>query len=141
MKHIALSRVLHIFPSKALFCELKYFWKIFNQGQYRLIHNVQIVNFDQSLTKSNIQSMLTFVMFVVNSDQANVWTMLVNQPYCPFKDSTYISIESSFLLIEIFLKNFSQGQYVLIHIVHLVNFDQSLSKSHIVPFMFHFTIF
>ena len=67
--------------------------------------------------------------------------MLVNQPYCPFKDSTYISIESSFLLIEIFLKNFSQGQYVLIHIVHLVNFDQSLSKSHIVPFMFHFTIF
>ena len=40
-----------------------------------------------------------------------------------------------------FLKNFNEGQYSLIHIVHLINFDQSLSKSHIVWFMLNFAMF
>ena len=88
-----------------------------------------------------VQSILTFGTFVANSDQANVRTMLVDEPYSPFKDFTYVSIESSFLLLEIFLKNFNQGQYVLIHIVHLVNFGQSLSRSHILRSMLNFTMF
>ena len=88
-----------------------------------------------------VQSILTFGTSVANSDQANVWTMLVDEPYSPFKDFTYVSIESSFLLLEIFLKNFNQGQYVLIHIVHLVNFGQSLSRSHILRSMLNFTMF
>ena len=46
-----------------------------------------------------------------------------------------------FLLLEIFLKNFNQGQYGLIHIVHLVNFDQSLSTVHIVWSMLNFAMF
>ena len=36
-----------------------------------------------------------------------------------------------FLLLEIFFKNFNQGQYVLNHSVHSVNFDQSLSRNRI----------
>ena len=89
IKHIVLSRIFHIYPLKALFSYLEYFWKIFNQGQYRLIHNAHLVNFDQSLLNSHIvQSMLTFAMFVANSDRVNLWTMLVNEPYCPFKYST-----------------------------------------------------
>ena len=89
IKHIALSRIFHIYPLTALFCYLEYFWKTFNQGQYGLIHNAHLVNFGQSLLNSHIvQSMLTFAMFVANSDQANLWTMLVNEPYRPFKYST-----------------------------------------------------
>ena len=66
---------------------------------------------------------------IANSDQDKIQI----EPYCPSKDSTYIFIDSSFLLLEIFLKNFNRGQYMLIEIVHLlVNLDQSLSKSHIV---------
>ena len=65
---------------------------------------------------------------IANSDQDKTRV----EPYCPFKDSAYISIKSSFLLLEIFLKSFNQGQYGVIHIVYLVNFDQSLSKSNIV---------
>ena len=45
------------------------------------------------------------------------------------------------MLLEIFLKNFNQGQYGLIHIVHLVNFDQSLSTLHIVRSMLNFAMF
>ena len=52
-----------------------------------------------------------------------------------------VSIESSFLLLEIFLKNFNQGQYGLIHIVHLVNFDQSLSTLHMVRSVVNFAMF
>ena len=86
MKHIVHSRILYVLLSKALFCYLKYFWKIFNQGQYELIHNVHLVNFDQPLSKSHIVwSMLTFAMFAANSDQANVWNMLFNEQYYPFK--------------------------------------------------------
>ena len=52
LKHIVLSSILHIFPSKALFCYLKYFWNFFSQGQYEWIHNVHLENFGQSLSKS-----------------------------------------------------------------------------------------
>ena len=45
------------------------------------------------------------------------------------------------MLHEIFLKNFNQGQYGLINVVHLANFDQSLSKLYIVQSMLHFVIF
>ena len=48
-----------------------------------------------------------------NSDQDKIWF----ESYCPFKDSTQVSIKSSFLLLEIFLKNFNQGQYGLIHLI------------------------
>ena len=72
-----------------------------------------------------------------NSDQDKIWF----ESYCPSKDSTKVSIKSSFLLLEIFLKNFNQGQYGLIHIVHLVNFDQSLSTLHIVRSMLNFAMF
>ena len=48
-------------------------------------------NIDQFLSKGHI----------ANSDQHKIRI----QPYCPFKDSTYISIETSWN-IEIFLKNF-----------------------------------
>ena len=87
-------------------------------GEYGLTYIVHLENIDRCLSKPHI----------ANSDQDKIRI----EPYCPFKDSTYISIECSFLLLEIFLKKFNWGQYVLIHIVHLVNFDQSLSKSHIV---------
>ena len=64
------------------------------------------------------------------------------EPYCPFNNSgIYISIENFFCYFEIFSENFSQGQYWLIHILHLVNFDQSLSKSHVVWSMLNFTMF
>ena len=53
----------------------------------------------------------------------------------------YISFyRKLFLLLKIFLKNFNQGQYGLIHIVHLVNFDQSLSTLHIVRSMLNFAM-
>ena len=35
-----------------------------------------------------------------HSDQDKIWI----EPYCPLKDSTYISTKNSFLLFEIFLK-------------------------------------
>ena len=89
-----------------------------NHGKYGLTYIAHLENIDQCLSKPHI----------TNSDQDKIRI----EPYCPFKDSTYIYIESSFLLLEIFLKNFNQGQYGLIQIVNLVNFDQSLSKSHIV---------
>ena len=62
------------------------------------------------------------------------------ETYCPFKDSTYmyISIKSSFFAT---WNIFNQGQYGLIHNVHLVNFDQSLPNSHIVWSMLTFAMF
>ena len=42
---------------------------------------------------------------------------------------------------EIFLKNFNQGQYGLIHVVHLVNFDQSLLTLYVVWSMLNFAVF
>ena len=69
---------------------------------------VHLENIDQFLSKTQI----------AKSDQDKMWF----EPYYPFK-SFYIS--KLFLLFEIFLKNFNQEQYGLIHIVHLVNFDKS----------------
>ena len=45
------------------------------------------------------------------------------------------------MLLEIFLKNFNQGQYGLIHVAHLVNFDQPLSTLFIVRSVFNFAMF
>ena len=44
-------------------------------------------------------------------------------------------------VLKYFSKIFNWAQYGLIHIVHLVNFDQSLSKSHIVRSMLNFAMF
>ena len=97
-----------------------------NHKQYGLTYIIHLENIDQFLSKAHIG----------NSDQDKIWF----EPYCPFKDSTQLSIESSFLLLEIFLKNFNQGQYGLIHIVHWVNFDQSLSTFHTVRSMLNFAV-
>ena len=59
-------------------------------------------------------------LWKAHSVQDKIWIA----PYCHLKDSTYIAIKN-FLLLEIFLKNFNQ-RHDLIHIVHLVNFGQSL---------------
>ena len=75
-------------------------------------------------------------LWKAHSVQDKIWIA----PYCHLKDSTYIAIKNSFLLLEIFLKNFNQ-RHGLIHIVHLVNFGQSLSKSHIVWSMLNFAMF
>ena len=80
---------------------------------------VHLENIDQFLSKAHI----------ANSDQDKRI-----EPYYSFKDSTHISIASSFLLLEIFLENFNEGQYGLIHIFHLV-------KSHKVRSMFSFAMF
>ena len=64
------------------------------------------------------------------------------ETYCPFKDSSCISIESSFLLRQFFFKKiFNQGQYIWIHITHLVICGQSLSESHVIHSMLNFTMF
>ena len=95
-----------------------------NREQYGLTCIVYLVNIGQFLSKAR-------------SYQDKMWI----ESYCPLKDSTYISIENSFLLLEIFFKNFNQRQYRLIHIVHVLNFGQSLSKSHIVRSMLNFAMF
>ena len=64
-----------------------------------------------------------------------VWVIFTFQGF-------YISFHQKlFLLLEIFLKNFNQGQWRLIHIVHLVNFDQFLSTLHIVWSALNFAMF
>ena len=75
-------------------------------------------------------------LWKAHSVQDKLWIV----PYCHLKDSTCIAIKNSFLLLEIFLKNFNQ-RHGLIHIVHLVNFGQSLSKSHTVWSMLNFAMF
>ena len=60
--------------------------------------------------------------------------------------SQIIQIEATFnphfiTRVEIFLKNFNQGQYGLIHVVHLVNFDQSLLILYVVWSMLNFAMF
>ena len=60
--------------------------KNFNQWQYGLIHIVHLVNFDKSLSTLHIvQSMLNFVMFLVNSNQEKTIQTMQVDPYCPHK--------------------------------------------------------
>ena len=99
----------------------------FNHRQYGLIYIVHLENIDQFLSKAHI----------ANSDQDKTQI----KPSSPFKDSISIFIESSFLLLEMFLKNFNQQQYGLIHIFHFISFDQTLSKSHKVQSMLNFAMF
>ena len=88
-----------MFPSKALFCYLKYFWRISNQRQYGLLHNVYLVNFVQSLSKSHIvRFMLSFTMFLANSDQEAIWTIRFD-PYCPYK--IFIKFRQKLILFSI----------------------------------------
>ena len=57
------------------FATWKYFLKILVR-QYRLIHILHLVNFDQSLSKSPVvRSMLNFEMFLANSDQETIQTI------------------------------------------------------------------
>ena len=63
-----------------------------NHRQYGLTYIIHLENIDQLLSKTHIANS--------NQDKIQIET------YCPFKGYTYISIKSSFLLIEIFLKNF-----------------------------------
>ena len=74
-----------------------------NHGQYGLFYIFHLESINKFLSKAHIG----------NSEQDKIQF----EPYCPFKDSTYVSIKTSFLLLKIFLKNFNQGQYGLIHIV------------------------
>ena len=80
---------------------------------------------------------LWFKAYIANADQQKI----SNEPYSPFKDFILVFIKRFFLLIEIFLKNFNHGQYGLIDIAHFINYDQSLSKSHKVLFIFDFAMF
>ena len=112
-----------------LFFLFQMFLRNLNHRQYGLTYTIHLENTDQFSSKAHI----------ANSDQDKIQI----ETHCPFKDSTYISIKSPFLLY-IYLKYFwrisNYRQYRLFH-VNLVNFGQSLLKSHIVWFMLNFTMF
>ena len=100
----------HVFPSKVLFCYLKYFWRISNQGQYGLLHN-----FGQSLSKTHIvRFMLNITMFLANSDQEAIWNI---DPYCPYK--IFIKLRQKLILFSISnaFKKLNFRKPNLIHIV------------------------
>ena len=67
-----------------LFFLFQMFLRNLNHRQYGLIYTVHLENTDQFSSKAN----------TANSDQDKIQI----ETHCPFKDSTCISIESSFLL-------------------------------------------
>ena len=68
------------------------FFSVSSLHRHGLTYIIHLENNDQFLSKAHI----------ANSDQDKIWI----ETYCPFKHSTYISIKSSILLLEIFLKFF-----------------------------------
>ena len=123
MKHIVLSRILHIFPSKAPFCYLKYFWKKINLGQYGLLHNdVHLVNFGQSLSKSHIiRFMLNFTIFPATSVQEAIGAIRFD-PYCQYK--IFIKFGQKLILFSISkaFKKLNWRKHNLTHIVVILIF-------------------
>ena len=92
--------------------------KNFNQWQYGLIHIVHLVNFDKSLSTLHIvQSMLNFVMFLVNSNQEKTVQTIRFDPYCPHK--VFIMFHQRLMLFSISnaFKKQNRRQQNLTHIV------------------------
>ena len=114
MNHIALSRILHKFLSKALFCYLKYFWKILIRAS--MGWSIWSI-LDQSLsTLYIVWSMLNFAMILANSNQETIQTIWFD-PYCLHK--IFITFHQRLTLFSISntLKKLKWRQQNLIHIV------------------------
>ena len=93
------------------------FLKNFNHGQYRLIHIVYLVNFDQSLSTLHIvRSILNFAMFLANSNQEAIRTTWLD-PYCPHK--VFITFHQRLMLFSVSnaFKKVNRRQQNLTHIV------------------------
>ena len=118
LKHIVLSRILHVFPSKALFCYVNLKKKKkFNQGQYILIHITRLVISGQSLSESHvIQSMLNFTMFLANSDQETI-RIIRFEPYCLYKILVKLSQRLILFSISNAFKKSNWSQHNLTHFV------------------------
>ena len=90
------SRIVSGFHERLMFFFLFHkSLRYLNHRQYGLTYIIHLENIYQFLSKAHI----------ANSDQDKIQIEMD----CPFNDSTYISIESSFLLLEIFLKKFLSG--------------------------------
>ena len=140
--HFVLSRILWLykFPPKALFfaffCFLLFFvlfcffWcsEIYWKNCIRDNMVWHILSFQGSY----INVHLTLVYFFVPKKQTQIKIKY---------GLKHIVLPRIFCYLKYFWKFFNQGQYMWIHIVHLVNFGQSLSKSHMLRSMLIFTMF
>ena len=109
MNHIALSSILHIFPSQALLL-LEIFLKIFHQGQYGLIRIIP------SVKSHKVRSMFSFATFLANSDQ-EITRAIRFDPYPPYKGFTKCHQRLILYSISSAVKKLNQKQHNLTHIV------------------------